>query len=271
VETDELADLAVTTEKIADLALTTAKLADRAVTQAKIANAAVSTLQLGLGAVTANEIATNAVTASKIADRSLPPSKIMSGASPINSVLTVTSAGNSTFVPIPLTGKILQIQSDVTKTQATVMGATTFEEFSPTLSVSITTQERNSTILVFLSSNIVGGYRHNSHINYPQDVYYALFKNGSLWRAAAGTKGTNQISGLGQARSTNHTHVTNISTLCHETVGSAGTTNTYSFRAFNAAGSEYYVMMNSQLSNGGGTTYSGIASLSSLYAIEIGG
>jgi hypothetical protein len=241
------------------------------VTTEKLVDGCVTTSKLGALAITAEKIAVNAITAEKIADRTLPPSKIMAGSAPVNSVLTVTSLGNSSFAPLPLTGKILQIRSAVLKTQSTVTGATTFTEFSTPLSVSITTQQRNSMILVFLSSNMVGGYRYNSHINYPQDVYYALFKNGSLWNAAAGTKGTNQISGLGQARSSNHTDVTNISALCHETVGSPGTTCVYSLRAFNAAGSNYYVMLNSQLPDDGSGNFSGVASLSSLYAIEIGG
>ncbi len=281
VQTGKIADRAVTNTKIADLAVetvkinlqavTTEKIADGAVTTAKIANAAVITQKIAASAVTANEIAPNAVTAAKIADQSLPPSKIMPGTAPVNSVLTVTTPGNSTFAALPFTGKILQIRSAVLKIQSSVMGATTFTEFSNPLSISITTKQPNSTILVFLMANIVGGYRHNSHVHYPQDVYYALFKDGCLWQAAAGTRDTNQISGLGQARSSNHTDVPHISALCSEVVSYSGTTNVYSLRAYNASGSEYYVMLNSQLADDGHGNYSGIASLSSLYAIEIAG
>jgi hypothetical protein len=270
VNTDELADHAVTTEKLGLASVQTAVLGDSAVTTTKIANSAVTTDKVAAAAVTADKIQANAVTAAKIADQSLPPSKIMSGTAPVNSVLTVTSPGNSSFAAVPFTGKILQIKTAVLKTQSSVTGETTFTEFSSPLSVSLTTKQPNSTVLVFLSANLVGGYRYNSHINYPQDVYYAFFKNGSLWQEAAGTRGTNQISGLGQSRSTNHTDVSNVSALCSEVVISSGITNVYSFRAFNAAGSNYYVILNSQLPDDGSGNFSGIASLSSLYALEIG-
>ena len=54
-----------------------------------------------------------------------------------------------------------------------------------------------------------------------------------------------------------------------ESVAVKGTTNTYSLRAL--CGADYYVMLNSQLPDDGQGNYSGVASISSLYAIEIGG
>ena len=281
VGTEELANHAVTTAKMAGLAVTasqiaagaviTDKLAPNAVTTEKVAATAITAEKLANNAVTTDKLAANAVTGGKVADQSLPPSKIQSGAAPVQSVLTVTSLGNSAFAALPVTGKILQIQSTVLRTQSSVNGATSFTEFSTPLSVTLTTRAANSTILVFVAANLVGGYRANSHLNYPQTVYYALYKNGALWPTASGTRGTNQISGLGQVRSEAYTDVVTISALASETIPTSNTRVIYSLRAYHASGAEYYVMLNSQLPDDGSGTYSGIASISSLYAIEIGG
>ena len=271
IESKHLAAHAVGTDELANNAVTTAKMADQAVTTAKLAPQAVTTDKLPNNVITSDKIAANAVTGVKVADQSLPPSKIQSGTAPVQSVLTVTSLGNSAFAALPVTGKILQVQSTVLRTQSSVNGASTFTEFSTPLSVTLTTRAANSTILVFVAANLVGGYRLNSHLNYPQTVYYALYKNGALWPAASGTKGTNQISGLGQVRSEAYTHVTNISALASETLPTSNTRVIYSLRAYHASGAEYYVMLNSQLPDDGSGNYSGIASISSLYAIEIGG
>ena len=97
VTTEKIEGLAITTEKIADRAVTTAELADRAVTTAKIANAAVSTLQLGLGAVTPTELASLAVTNPKVALKAIQATNIDAQASTTSSVLMATGAGNVSF------------------------------------------------------------------------------------------------------------------------------------------------------------------------------
>ena len=271
VDTEEIADYAVIAQKIAYQAIEADQIHQGAVTTQKIADEAVTEDKIEDGAVTTDKIAPNAITASKIADQSLPPRKIMPGDAPINSVLTVTAPGKSSFAALPVTGQILQIETAILKTRSSITGASTFAEFSPPLSLSITTTQPNSTLLVFLSANIIGGYSHNGHVNFPQNVFYALFKNGSLWRNAAGTKGTNQISGLGQAKIVDYTDIAHISALCSDAVYNSGTTNVYSLRAFNANGPEYMVLLNSQLPDDSHGNYSGVATLSALYALEIAG
>ena len=271
VDTEEIADHAVTTQKIADQAIESDQIHQGAVTTQKIADEAVTEDKIEDGAVTTDKIAPNAITASKIADQSLPPRKIMTGDALVNSVLTVTAPGSSSFAALPMTGKILQIKTAILKTPSGISGASTFAEFSPPLSLSITTKQANSTLLVFLSANIIGGYAHDGHINFPQNVFYALFKNGALWQAAAGTKGTNQISGLGQAKIVDYTDIAPISALCSEVVPTSGTTNVYSLRAFNAHGPQYIVLLNTQLPDDSHGNYSGVATISSLYALEIAG
>ena len=271
VQTKHIQLAAVDTEEIADYAVIAQKIAYQAIEADQISLDAVTTEKIADYAVTEDKIAPNAITASKIADQSLPPRKIMPGDAPINSVLTVTAPGKSSFAALPVTGQILQIETAILKTRSSITGASTFAEFSPPLSLSITTTQPNSTLLVFLSANIIGGYSHNGHVNFPQNVFYALFKNGSLWRNAAGTKGTNQISGLGQAKIVDYTDIAHISALCSDAVYNSGTTNVYSLRAFNANGPEYMVLLNSQLPDDSHGNYSGVATLSALYALEIAG
>lgn len=76
IETDSIADLAVTTEKLADLAVTTEKIADLAVTAEKIAELNVITSKLADLAVTTAKIANQAVTSDKIKDLNVLTSKI---------------------------------------------------------------------------------------------------------------------------------------------------------------------------------------------------
>jgi len=282
VTTTKLGDGAVSQDKMAADSVATVNLVDGAVVSAKIADGAVTTDKIAEGAITADglaensvlgpSIATNAITGPKIANQTITPDKLNVedfGGSP-GEVVTVLSDGKSCgFEDIPFTGRIIQLKAALLKTQSSVTGATDFKEFSSPFRVSITTQKPRSTLLVFLSANLVSGYSQNSHINYPQTLFYALFKNGVLWDNASGTKGTNQTSGLGQIHCFDYQDVRNISALCSEVVPARGTTNTYSLRAL--CGADYYVMMNSQLPDDAYRNYSGVAGISSLYVLEIGG
>jgi len=75
IETDHIADNAVTTGKLEDGAVTTDKLRDNAVTSAKIADQAVATDKIKDLAVTTAKIADNAITTSKIADGAVTTAK----------------------------------------------------------------------------------------------------------------------------------------------------------------------------------------------------
>lgn len=246
-------------------------LVDQTITGQKIADETITSQQIAAETITSDEIAAGGIITVNLADKAVNPSKISSAGFPVNSVLTSTAGNGATFQALPLTGKILQIKSKILKGQSLISGVTDFSEFSNPLNVSITTTAPNSTILVFVSAYLVGGYSQNSHIYYPQIVYCGLFKNGVIWPAATGTptKG-GQFGGLGEAFCSDYRDLKNIMGLCSETVAAAGTTNTYSLRAFNQGGADFYIMLNSQLPDDGQKNFSGVASVSTLYALEIG-
>jgi hypothetical protein len=68
LDTDNLADNAVTSTKIEDAAVTTAKIGTGAVTELKIGDAAVTAAKVASNAVTTAKIANEAVTNAKLAD-----------------------------------------------------------------------------------------------------------------------------------------------------------------------------------------------------------
>lgn len=68
VETENLADWAVTSKKIEDEAITTFKLADRSVTESKLAYNAVAEQNIMNNAITNDKLADNAVTTNELAD-----------------------------------------------------------------------------------------------------------------------------------------------------------------------------------------------------------
>jgi hypothetical protein len=80
LDTQNIADKAITTPKIGDSAIVTAKLADGTVTSAKIMDGTITTLDLIDGAIVTMKIADGAVTASKIADGAVTTDKIADNA-----------------------------------------------------------------------------------------------------------------------------------------------------------------------------------------------
>lgn len=75
VQTEDIADGAVTAEMLADDAVTMEKLADGSVTEDKLADGAVTTDKLGVGAVTNPNIAAGAIGNGHIADGAVTPEK----------------------------------------------------------------------------------------------------------------------------------------------------------------------------------------------------
>jgi len=78
INTDDIADAAITAAKIGSDAVTTAKLANNAVTEAIVAAGAITNTKIGNDAITTAKIAANAVTASEIAAGSITSSEIAS-------------------------------------------------------------------------------------------------------------------------------------------------------------------------------------------------
>jgi hypothetical protein len=93
VDTDALADGAVTSAKLAGLSVGTSAIQDNAVTAAKILDSSVGSVELANGAVTEPKLADNAVTAAKIADGSVGTSELANG-----SVIETRLADNSVSI-----------------------------------------------------------------------------------------------------------------------------------------------------------------------------
>ena len=79
VETDNIADDAITNEKIASAAITSPKIQDGAVTGSKLANSAVTAEKVASNAINTNNIISQAVTGAKIANEAITSSKIADG------------------------------------------------------------------------------------------------------------------------------------------------------------------------------------------------
>jgi hypothetical protein len=86
VDTDRIADLAITTPKIDNLAVTEAKINTGAVTEAKINTGAVTAGKIGSNAVTEAKINTGAVTVNKIGSNAVTEAKINTGAVTVNKI-----------------------------------------------------------------------------------------------------------------------------------------------------------------------------------------
>ena len=76
VQTDYIADNAITTAKIVDNAITTAKIVDNAITTAKIVDNAITTAKIVDNAITTAKIVDNAITTSKITNNSVTNEKL---------------------------------------------------------------------------------------------------------------------------------------------------------------------------------------------------
>lgn len=205
-----------------------------------------------------------------LAATSVTIDKINSGAAAAGTVLTALAGNGAAFSAMPFKG-IKQIQSTVVNQSARVIGASTFSQFDTPLQISITTQSPNSSIIVYVSANVTGVYGANGNINYPQYIFSALYKNGAIWPNATGVPMTGgQIGGLQSVLCSGYQYVNNISAMVIDTVAAVGTTNTYSLRCYNGSGSAYWVWLNTPGANPGGTTWSGLGSISYITAIEIG-
>lgn len=176
------------------------------------------------------------------------------------------------FSALPFQG-IKQIQSKVLNQSARVIGAANYAQFDTPLQVSITTQSANSTVIIYVSANVTGVYGPNGNINYPQYVFSALYKNGAIMNSATGVPmAGDQVGGLQSVLCSDYQYVNNISAMVLDPVAAAGTTNTYSLRCYNGGGSSYWVWLNTPGANPGtsGTQFSGLGSISCIYAIEVG-
>lgn len=196
-----------------------------------------------------------------LAAKSVTVDKMSAGNAAVNTFARSTGVGGAVdFSALPFKG-IKQIQSTVIDQAAlTPLGATTFQQFNIPLQVSITTQSANSTVVIFLSANM--GAAATDGI-YPNNACGALYKNGSLWEAASGTPVGAQISGLQQSLVQAIFHTVNINTIFMDNIANSGTTNVYSLRCYSSrVGGQ--IFLNSAPNN------TGIASISCIYAIEIG-
>lgn len=216
------------------------------------------------------------VATAALANTSVTAPKISSGDAPAGTVLTALAGNGATFSALPFKG-IKQIQSTVINKSARVIGAANYAQFDTPLQVSITTQSANSTVIIYVSANVTGVYGSNGNINYPQYIFSALYKNGSIMNSATGIPmgsggGPAQVGGLQSVLCSGYQYVNNLSAMIIDTVAVAGTTNTYSLRCYNGSGADYWVWLNTPGSNEGtgGNGFSGLGSISYIYAIEIG-
>lgn len=216
------------------------------------------------------------VATAALANTSVTAPKINSGAAAAGTVLTAGAGTSAAFSPLPFKG-IKQIQSTVINESARVMGASTYAQFDTPLQVSITTQSANSTVIIYVSANVTGVYGLNGNINYPQYIFSALYKNGAIMNSATGIPmgsggGPAQVGGLQSVLCSGYQYVNNLSAMILDTVVVAGTTNTYSLRCYNGNGADYWVWLNTPGANAGtgGTGFSGLGSISCIYAIEVG-
>ena len=190
----------------------------------------------------------------------MPAIKIDAGTATVGQAMLATgNNGVAVFGNFPFKG-IKQIRSTVIdQSTNTPVGATTFQQFSIPLQVSITTQSANSTVVIFLSANM--GASATDGV-YPNNVYGALYKNGAILNDASGTPGVGQISGLQQSLVQAPYHTVNINTIFMDTVAVAGTTNIYSLRCYSSRNGGR-ILLNTAADN------TGVAGISYIYAFEL--
>lgn len=245
----------ITLPKLAALSVDASKMVKKTITNAEIADTTIATGNIKLLAITNPLIGLSAVAANNI----------NSTGAAVGNLLTSGAGTSSSWQPPSTKGRILQIQSYVTREAATQEASTDYLEFGPgpqtpngaRFFVSITTKAANSTILVYVSANVAATTN-----SFPAYVYSALFKNGSIWTAQTGT---GSEPGLQQYTMDNANDIGNITAFCIDNGGAIGTQSIYELGVYSSAGASGYgcFLNRSQLNQG-------IQTVSSIYAIEIG-
>lgn len=242
----KLLDDSVTDDKIIDL--DGSKLIDNTVSDDKI---------IGLNG---SKLTNLSVPTAALVDKCVTVDKMSAGNAPEDTYAKSTGVyGTIEFSPIPAIGKILQIVNYTNRNTAFQTASGTFASFDTPLQVSITMQNSNSTIVVYLSANVSA-----QSDAYPMSCLGALFKNGSIWTPQTGNtaSGGAQTNCLQEIICPDSNSIAPMNAFCLDTGGASGTTNTYELRVFSGRPG-YGSYLNRTPSGNGGRT------VSSIYAIEI--